>query len=718
MSNSVFEVVATGRVSRGPDLDEVRRALEILADPSGFQLQAAPFWSFATFSGNLDAACRWVKDHRDATGVYYALNPVRPDLAVRVRVGDVARRRWLLVDVDRVKTLENKEHSATDAEHQAAKLLASDVCDYLHDQGWPAPVLVDSGNGFHLLYRLDLPADTYVRVLLKQTLKHLADKFDGDRGTIGKECHDARRISKLPGTWACRGVESAERPFRMCRLLHVPARLECVTAAQMQNLASGHDEPRPQQPEPPRRNVFELTASASDEAAWARSALDRECAKMALAQPGDLNNQLFRSAAALGNLVATGSLGEEDVVATLLAAGQRAGCDDPRKDEATVRRGIETGKQTPRAPHEKNGHAERNGTHTHTGINGEKKEETNAPLTVCAADITPEEVSWLFPNRIPKRFVTIFAGRTSVGKSFVTLDIVSRISRGDEIPLGQGECFDEGGTLLISEDPHKFMLVPRLLEMGADLSKVRLMTWAAMGKYHLADIGMLEDACAEVPGLKLIVIDPPTNFLGNTDESKNSEVRQVIMRLVAWVQDHDVACVMILHNNKASNVDALSRVLGSVAWVTTARVAHAFTPNPDVKGEFIFVPMKNNLGPVEKGLGYRIVSSDTLARVEWTGEVDTTADEAMTAERRSGRKESATEWLIERFREKTVWLSSDLFSRAEQDGISRNAIYAAKKSLELPSARRHVGEDGPAYSWWVPDDWPHLGCRVSETIPE
>ena len=205
------------------DADEVRRALAVLADPQhGIQLQVAPYWAWRTFaSADLDGAIAWLKE-QTPTGVYYALNPVPPGLTKRVVNADPLCRRWLLVDVDRNKTLE-PDASATEAEHEAARSLAVRVMDHLTALGWPVPVLVDSGNGFHLLYRVDLPNDDTSRVRIKLTLQKLALRFDGDRGSIGAECHDARRISALPGTWKRKGLASVVRPHRMAKLIGGPS---------------------------------------------------------------------------------------------------------------------------------------------------------------------------------------------------------------------------------------------------------------------------------------------------------------------------------------------------------------------------------------------------------------------------------------------------------------------------------------------------------------
>ena len=95
-------------------------------------------------------------------GVYVALNPVAPALLARCanRVKnharmttsdkDIARRRWLLIDLDAARPA---EISSTDEEHEAALELARTIRFELSEEGRPRPVLADSGNGAHLLSR-------------------------------------------------------------------------------------------------------------------------------------------------------------------------------------------------------------------------------------------------------------------------------------------------------------------------------------------------------------------------------------------------------------------------------------------------------------------------------------------------------------------------------------------------------------------------------------
>ena len=53
---------------------------------------------------------------------------------------------------------------------------------------------------------------------------------------------------------------------------------------------------------------------------------------------------------------------------------------------------------------------------------------------IRAADVEPEPVDWLWPNRIALGKVTLLAGDPGLGKSLVTLGVASAVSRGAPWP--------------------------------------------------------------------------------------------------------------------------------------------------------------------------------------------------------------------------------------------------------------------------------------------
>jgi hypothetical protein len=178
-------------------------------------------------------------------GVYYTMNPLAPDRFVvqapRMRRADhgelasdkhVVTRRWLLIDVDPVRAVGASKESATDGEKAAAWETLQRVKEYLTvSEAWAAPVVSDSGNGYHLLFKLGEPA-TGVPVeslptpdgdVLRRVLQHLADRFDTAHAKIDQVTFNPARIVKFPGALACKGTPTAERPHRRAKVLEVPA---------------------------------------------------------------------------------------------------------------------------------------------------------------------------------------------------------------------------------------------------------------------------------------------------------------------------------------------------------------------------------------------------------------------------------------------------------------------------------------------------------------
>jgi hypothetical protein len=136
---------------------------------------------------------------------------------------DVEGRRFLLVDVDPVRPA---GESSTDGEKEAARHVADAVRSALVGQ-LAAPLVVDSGNGFHLYYRLpaELPggpvADS-TRDPLARWLAVLAGRFDTPAAKVDRTVFNASRIMKAPGTWARKGPNTTARPHRQSRVMEVP----------------------------------------------------------------------------------------------------------------------------------------------------------------------------------------------------------------------------------------------------------------------------------------------------------------------------------------------------------------------------------------------------------------------------------------------------------------------------------------------------------------
>jgi hypothetical protein len=157
--------------------------------------------------------------------------------------GDIVCRRWILVDLDPKRPA---GVSSSDAEHAATLKLARQMRSELLNKGWPEPILSDSGNGAHLLYRVDLPNDTEATGLFKGGLRALAARFNTNMVTVDEGTYNASRISKAYGTTARKGDSTEERPHRVSRISVAPASLATVPIELLRELAAqAPEEPAP-----------------------------------------------------------------------------------------------------------------------------------------------------------------------------------------------------------------------------------------------------------------------------------------------------------------------------------------------------------------------------------------------------------------------------------------------------------------------------------------
>ena len=706
---------------------EIRRALRVLADPAnGCEIRCVfrkadgtTFAKSKTFpGGDINGMIRWCEESSDAIGTYFCLNPVPQGLEKSATDGVILHRRWLLVDIDAARPDPNQP--STDAEHAAAERMANAVAHELgvgHD--WPEPVVVDSGNGWHLLYRIDLPNSTLAKALVRDTLRALATKFNDATATIDLTVHNASRISKLPGTLVRKGTSTPERPHRVARLISAPSEPQVLIAAKMQAAVTAFKpapEPEPEPVEPPTTTPEPRpgTSRLRLRAGGAANVLSRAREYLKKVPPA-VSGQHGHTATFVAALKVVRGFDLTDEEGFLVLSEWNRHCDPPWSEKELLHKVAEAQKGDGERGHRLRRKRDEpaspqpsaNGKHP---PDEEKPAATPERIIVLASEITPTRVQWLWQGRVPLGKMTTFAGMGGLGKSFVSCDIAARVTTGREWPDG-AVSHGIGNVLYISgEDDPDDTLVPRLLESKADLNRVAFLKGEFLDKYYLADLDMLESACRQLGEVKLVVIDPPTNYLGDCDDHKNAELRGLLSPFKEWCKARLLSMIFITHVNKGggAKVSAMMRVMGSVAWVNAVRSAHIFTRDPQDGERRLFVGMKNNNGAERKGLAYRIVSADANdldgpARIEWLGEVDVTADEAMNNEQRNRpRKVEASVWLEEIFTNRVEISSKEIWKLKAETTISDNAVREAKEEMFIVASRV---ADADGIQMWV-WKWP------------
>lgn len=263
--------------------------------------------------------------------------------------------------------------------------------------------------------------------------------------------------------------------------------------------------------------------------------------------------------------------------------------------------------------------------------------------------VEPAVLEWLWPDRVPLGNVTIFAGDPGIGKSLMTLDLVGRGSIGQEFLDGKPNTIGAWKSILMAdEDDRATILVPRLMALGADLAKIQTLDMieyvddddqvqdSRMVNLE-QDIAALRAMIKEDEQIKMIMIDPISNYLGNKSMFKDQEFRSVMMPLVELAQSTGVAIITVMHNSKQTGRSALQKVGASLGGVGTARIGWTFIET-DEEGEREMMIMKKNLGNFPglryctEGLPVNIGSSTTeQAVMKYVGVAKGTADNAIAA---------------------------------------------------------------------------------------
>ena len=194
-------------------------------------------------------------------GVYWTLNPINratlkfvdnqlnPHPRFATCGHNILQRDWLLIDVDAVR---ESGTNATDAEKLEGRKVLDNVVTFLRSIGWAEPVIVDSGNGFHALYRINVAAtDTNA---VRNVLRVLAWKFDTPGAKVDQSVYDPNRICKVPGTWVRKGPHSDEQPHRMSGFISTPEKIGTVSIIQLMEIRR-HAPPMPPPTQSPAAQI-------------------------------------------------------------------------------------------------------------------------------------------------------------------------------------------------------------------------------------------------------------------------------------------------------------------------------------------------------------------------------------------------------------------------------------------------------------------------------
>lgn len=211
-----------------------------------------------TYSGyftDVDTLLNEIRKY-DNCNIYFTLNAINPacyDREQHDRIvtkpksttsdNDIVGRDWILIDID---TKKPSDTNSTDEEKEMAKEVVNNVFKFLRDEGFEKPVVCDSGNGFHLLYKIAMKNNNENTTICKEFLQVLDMLFSNPNVEIDCSTFNSSRICKLYGTFSRKGSNTKKRPQRESKILRIPDDVKITPNEYFAKVAAML--PKPEQP--------------------------------------------------------------------------------------------------------------------------------------------------------------------------------------------------------------------------------------------------------------------------------------------------------------------------------------------------------------------------------------------------------------------------------------------------------------------------------------
>ncbi len=627
-------------------------------------------WSRA--SELADATATLQKTNADRYDIYVGANP-RSHHGGASR-NDVSLARCLFADFDGVTVEEVREG--------------------IESAGLPAPTLtLNSGHGVHTYWRLTEP------------MTDLAawTGFQKDLiGILGSDpaIHDPARIMRLPG------FVNHKEPVADCLIVDAdPSRTydlaelhECIPTREQ-----AAEPPTPTTPAPVVSGGVDVIARA-----------ERYASRWPAVGEGGRNSAAFYHAAQLTHDFA---LSDSEAWPIMVKWNTT---NDPPLGDAELRTCFGKGRQhgkndiggkADRSPPQSVGTAPTTDHVPHDGRDRDRSGTSASRLvTRTISEVEPEEVDWLWLGRFPQGKLSLIVGHPGCGKSFLSLDIAARLSRGTPFPDEHRTDANTPGRVLLltAEDGLADTVRPRLDACGADCDKIIAIEGTKrpedrdndyVTQFDMsADLRHLEEAIRAHPDVRLLIVDTVSSYLGRgCDSHKDADVRKVLLPLAALADRTGIAVIGIAHLNKTNTGMAITRIMGSLGFIGVARAAWLVVRDKDDPEKRLFLQVKNNLAPDPGGLAFKIVDGC----VSWcAGAVDVTADDALSDDKRreSPAADEAVEWLQAVLAAGPA-AATDLQSDAKSAGITWATIRRVKPRAGVVSFQQPDAEAKMRWYW-------------------
>lgn len=348
-----------------------------------------------------------------------------------------------------------------------------------------------------------------------------------------------------------------------------------------------------------------------------------------------------------------------------------------------------------------------------------EKEAVSTIDLVCLNDINMQPIDWLWADRIALGKLTVLAGNPGLGKSQITAYMAATVTNQLKWP-NSNESAPHGHVIFLSaEDDPADTIKPRLKAVGADMRLCHILK-AVKETTDKEDITRSFDLSKDIQNLgreverlknvKLIVIDPISAYLGDSDGNSNSAIRGLLTPLADLAMNYNLAIVLVTHLNKSKDQDIMGRVIGSIGLIAAARSGYAIIKDEQDPELRYFIPIKNNIGNDKDGFSFKIDSVllpefIRTSKITWQPDsVDVQNLLYPEKEQNNSSGNGAKEFLEEILKYGSL-SAPEVFSEGDKAGYSKSSLNRAAVKLNV---KKRKGSMEKGWTWSLPTSNSHL----------
>jgi hypothetical protein len=371
-----------------------------------------------------------------------------------------------------------------------------------------------------------------------------------------------------------------------------------------------------------------------------------------------------------------------------------------------------------------------------------KRGATPPYIITNLSTVMPRATKWMWFGHLARGALELMAGTPEIGKSQIQCQYIACATTGRNWPNNAPGIEPCRVIMLTAEDTTDSTLVPRLRAAGADLRLVEELKTIRRNDRNEAfllgeDLGKLEQIIHDFGDVGLVTVDPITAYMGHSkhfDSHRTTDVRSQLMPLKELAERTNIAFSAVTHPPKNAGPRALDHFIGSQAFIAAARIGHLCVPEMEEgpnggkreTGRRFYTNPKINIAARQTTLIYQVAVIPTGDRdeetgeainapvIQWAGQADITADEALAATKPTKGKGGLTaQDFLADYLAGGPQLQTAVIERGAERGFTERQLRHAKAKLSVVSFKK--GFDNGAWFWALPEHVPQ-GTDVMDNV--